>query len=186
MADVIYRTHDTLTGEMYVGAKRNYVAGKYFGTPCSKEARAIIKSRPETLLVEILETVFKDNILEREAYWQEYYNVVSDPMYWNRAISNKNWTTFGTTQTEEERKKKSESHKGKKFTPEHIAKIKAERNARINKPHTEERKRNITLALTGLRYPNRKKVSLEGRKNISDAQKRNWEKRKNVIPCQKF
>jgi len=199
--NVIYRTHDSLTGEMYIGSKKNYIHGKYFGSPRNKYAKEIIKTRPETLSVEILETVFDSNLLlEREYYWQELYDVVSNPLYWNRANAIIGFTTVGKKQDPHWIEKRAAKRRGYKHKPETIAKMKAAWSKIIRKPLSEEHKRNIGKAgmghksrprteeekahhsriMKGKKFPNRKPYAIteEHRKKLSIAIKAGWEKRK--------
>lgn len=158
---------------MYVGSKKNYIHGKYFGSPRNKRAKEIIKTRPETLSVEILETVHDYNLLlEREIYWQQLYDVVN----------------------------KVAKIKGRKHSSETIEKMRKSAKLIVHKPHTEEHKNNISKGLIGhksrprteeekthhsnvmkgKRFPNRKVyvITQEHRNNLSIAIKADWEKRK--------
>ena len=203
MLNVIYRTHDSITGEMYIGSKKNFVLGKYFGSPRNKRAIEIIKTRPETLIVEILETVNDYNLLlEREIYWQQLYDVVNNPLYWNRAIAKMGFTCAGSKQDADWLAKKSASLTGKKRSIETRMKMSASAKAVIRKPLSDDHKKNIGLAQIGLkhrprteeekthhsnvmkgkRFPNRKKAFFteEHRMNLKIAAKLDWEKRKQL------
>ena len=201
--NVIYRTHDSLTGEMYIGSKKNYIHGKYFGSPRNKRAIEIIKTRPETLSVEILETVHDYNLLlEREIYWQQLYDVVNNPLYWNRAIAKIGFTCAGNKQDADWIEKRAAKRRGYKHKPETIAKMKAAWSKIVRKPLSEEHKKNIGKAQIGMthrprteeekahhsqlmkgkRFPNRKVYAIteDHRKNLSIAIKADWEKRKQL------
>jgi hypothetical protein len=201
--NVIYRTHDSLTGEMYIGSKKNYIHGKYFGSPRNKRAIEIIKTRPETLSVEILETVHDYNLLlEREIYWQQLYDVVNNPLYWNRAIAKMGFTCAGSKQDADWIVRKTAKIKGRKHRPETIEKMRLSAKAVIRKPLSEEHKKNITKGLmghksrprtdeekahhsrimSGKKFPNRKPYAIteDHRNKLSIAIKADWEKRKQL------
>jgi len=203
--NVIYRTYDSLTDEMYIGSKKNYIHGKYFGSPRNKRAKEIIKTRPETLWVEVLETVQDcKSLIEREIYWQKIYDVVASPLYWNQVLAGKHFSSLNKKQDAELIAKRFAKIKGRKHRPETIEKMRRSAKAIIHKPLTEEHRKNITKGLMGhksrprteeekahhsrvmkgKKFPNRKKYIFteEHRESLRKSTKAAWDngKLKNV------
>jgi hypothetical protein len=192
---VIYRVVDTLTGEMYVGSKMNYVHGKYFGSTQLKRAKEIIKARPETLTVQILEIIADPSrLIQREIYWQEKFDVVNSKMYWNQTIAASGFSAFG---------RKDNYRLGKKHKPETIEKMKISASKVVHKPLTEQHRKNIGTSQIGMKrrprtneeksnhskimkgkkFHNRKQYiqTEEHKKNVSISVKHWWDERKKLM-----
>jgi group I intron endonuclease len=116
---VIYQTTNLINGKKYIGRdawnRSNYIGGG------KALKQAIKKYGKENFKKEILEYCnSKEELLEREAYWLKFYNVVEDSNYYNMTLSSKGWEKgmprpelIGRKHSEETRAKISQKGKGK-------------------------------------------------------------------------
>jgi group I intron endonuclease len=116
---VIYQTTNLINGKKYIGRdawnRSNYIGGG------KALKQAIKKYGKENFKKEILEYCnSKEELLEREAYWLKFYNVVEDSNYYNMTLSSKGWEKgmsrpelIGRKHSEETRAKISQNGKGK-------------------------------------------------------------------------
>ncbi len=115
--NIIYEIEDPITNKKYIGSKCNWKGeGSYLGSSTDEEMIAIKKDRPETLKFTILESNINKNVLkEREDYWQRKFNVVKDPLYWNkRYVSNWDFFMLGKKHSTETVEKIKEGNRGLK------------------------------------------------------------------------
>ena len=87
---VIYQTTNLINNKKYIGRdawnRSNYIGGG------KALKQAIKKYGKENFKKEILEYCnSKEELLEREAYWLKFYNVVEDSNYYNMTLSSKGW-----------------------------------------------------------------------------------------------
>ena len=109
MSGIIYKFENIINGKVYIG--QTVRPKKRYWEHCSgKEdsliSKAIQKYGIENFKYEVLETVDKEHLNDREIYWIEYYN----------SVENGYNLTYGGNQniifSENTRKKMSESHTG--------------------------------------------------------------------------
>ena len=116
---IIYQTTNLINSKKYIGRdawnRPNYLGG---GRALKD---AIKKYGKKNFKKEILEYCnSKEELLEREAYWLKFYNVVEDSNFYNMTLSSKGWEKgmsrpelIGRKHSEETRAKISQSGKGK-------------------------------------------------------------------------
>jgi group I intron endonuclease len=116
---VIYQTTNLINGKKYIGRdawdRPNYIGGG------KALKQAIQKHGRENFKKEILEYCStKEELLEREAYWLKFYNVVENPDFYNMTLSSKGWEKgmarpelIGRKHSEETRALISKNGKGK-------------------------------------------------------------------------
>ena len=148
---IIYQTTNLINGKKYIGRdawnRPNYLGG---GRALKN---AIKKYGKENFKKEILEYCnSKEELLDREAYWLKFYNVVEDPNFYNMTLSSKGWEKgmsrpelIGRKHSEETRLKLRDSHKGKKQTKQTIEKRVSKL---IGKKRNEEQKQNLSKRKT--------------------------------------
>ena len=124
--NIVYEIFDPITNKKYIGSKKSYKGkGTYLGSSTDKEMILIKKERPETLILTILEdNILEENLRDREEWWQRKFNVVPDPMYWNKRYAN-SWdlSMLGRSHSTETREKISKSQKGKIISKEQREKM---------------------------------------------------------------
>lgn len=157
MIGFIYITTNKITGERYLG-KRVYKPGweRYLGS--SKELKEDIKKLGRNNFIrEIIEECQTHNDLtKREIFYQIKYDVIHDPMWYNRCINNEKFNTYGLDYTPEHREKIGIKKRGKTYE-EMYGLEKAKKLKKMiseqwkNKPKTERQKKLIGNAQIGLR-----------------------------------
>ena len=121
---VIYQTTNLINDKKYIGKDINNNP-KYLGSGLDLK-KAIKKYGKENFKKEILEYCnSKEELLDREAYWLKFYNVVEDPNFYNMTLSSKGWEKgmsrpelIGRKHSEETRAKISQS--GKEIGRAHV------------------------------------------------------------------
>lgn len=165
------------SGRIYIGQSRNINKRfrQYKCMNCHTQTvlmNSFKKHGVDNHLFEVVEECLFENLNIRERYWQEYYNslaphglnsmltesndkprIVSD--YTSKKLSESKLGSknpmYGTTKSEEERKKLSEKFKGRVFTDEWKAKILASKiksgKHKHGKQMSEETKQMLKLAI---------------------------------------
>ena len=100
-------------GRIYIGQTTDIKTrwNKYKKLSCKDQPSlyaSLIKHKPENHIFEIIEECSEHNLDEREIYWGEYYDVLS-----NKHLNNRLGRGFGSYDSEETKIKKSECHKGR-------------------------------------------------------------------------
>ena len=116
---VIYQIRNLINNKKYIG-RDSWNRNRYFGGGKSIKS-ALKKYGKENFKKEIIEYCnSKEELLEREAYWLKFYNVVEDPNYYNMTLSSKGWEKgmsrpelVGRKHSEETRALISKNGKGK-------------------------------------------------------------------------
>ena len=116
---IIYITRNLINGKKYIG-KDSHNNPEYLGSGALLLEDIKIHGR-ENFKKEILEYCStKEELLEREAYWLKFYNVVENPDFYNMTLSSKGWEKgmarpelIGRKHSEETRAKISQNGKGK-------------------------------------------------------------------------
>ena len=141
----IYRIVNTVNGRVYVGSasclggrrKAHEYRLKAGNHHSIKLQRAWNKYGESAFVFEVIEQVSGEaSLLEREQHWIDHYDAAKVG-YNVAAVAGR---TVGIVWTEEQKRKASESKKGVKKSPEHVAKMSA---VRIGKTHSEETRRKI-------------------------------------------
>jgi len=155
---IIYKTTNLVNGKQYIG-RDSHNNPNYLGSgPLLK--KAIKKYGKENFKKEVIEECSSfEQMVEREEYWLNYYEVGNNPMFYNlqnsgkgvRLIGEKN-PMFGKKHSDESKKKISEERKGKSF---------GEKNPMFGKEHSIETRQKISKSSFG------KKMSIETRNKIS-------------------
>ncbi len=115
--NIVYQVEDPITNKKYIGSKCNWKGeGSYLGSSTDEEMIKIKKDRPETLKFTILESnINKTELKKREDYWQRKFNVVENPLYWNkRYVSNWDFFMLGKNHSAETIEKIRKGNKGLK------------------------------------------------------------------------
>lgn len=148
----IYKRKIVETGKYYIG-KHKGGDKYYYGS--GKDYKADLKKYKniETEILEYVEDISKLN--EREIYWLEYFEVVNNPLFYNK--TNKSYGP--TSQTEQWKQEQSERMKGKSTTQGKTWKVKDTsnmigggskgKNWKWKKESTQERNQNISNTLKG-------------------------------------
>jgi group I intron endonuclease len=128
-------------GRIYIGQTTNHLVrwNKYKKLQCKDQPsiyNSLLKYTPENHIFEMVEECDVNELDDREIYWGKFYDVLS-----NGHLNNRLGRGFGAYDSEETKKKKSESHKGK---PKYWLQ---------GKPLSEEHKEKIRIAKTGQKYP---------------------------------
>lgn len=137
------------SGKIYIGSSSNFVKRvSYYKNLCCKGQNKLYNSLKkygyDNHIVEIIEEPTLDTMLQREAYWGEYYDVLS-----SKGL-NCNLPKYGDTYksvSEETVLKISKAQKGRKLSEEHIKKLK---EAHINRlPPSKESREKTRESLIG-------------------------------------
>jgi group I intron endonuclease len=129
------------TGRIYIGQTTNHIVrwNKYMKLQCKDQPslyNSLLKHTPNNHTFEMIEECNVDELDNREIHWGEFYNVLS-----NSHLNNRLGRGFGAYDSDETKRKKSESHKGKS-------------NYWLkDKPLSEEHKEKIRIAKIGQKYP---------------------------------
>lgn len=169
----IYETTNLINGKKYIGQKKydnNRMWPSYLGSGTTLR-KAIKKYGKENFKRIILaEAYSKEELDQLEIYYIAKFNAVKSRLYYNLAYGGD-----GGSQTEESRKKISNSLKGRKMNPEAVEKS---RKSRIGLKVSEETKQKISKTrkekkvAAGENHPNYgKHLSKETRERISKARK---------------
>jgi group I intron endonuclease len=124
-------------GRIYIGQTTNHKVrwGKYRKLHCKDQPslyKSLKKHGPENHIFEFIEECNVESLDEREIFWGNFYNVLS-----NKHLNNRLGRGFGSYDSDETRKKKSICHKGRS-------------NYWLKgKPLTEEHKNKISKSKTG-------------------------------------
>ena len=167
----IYRRQIIATKKFYIG-KHNGNNSKYYkgsGTDYLIDYKMYVKDSKLDLIEEILEYV-KDisKLNKKEEYWLKHFDVVNNPLYYNKTNKSRGWSIV----TEEQRKKLRIAHLGKKQSKESTQK---KSDKMIGKPkHSQESKNKIGLKNKhpkpdGFKEKCQKPKSKEHCKNLSKA-----------------
>lgn len=116
-------TTNLVNGKRYIGRKTSDVfVEDYFGSGCHLK-RALNKYGKENFKVELIEALdSKEESIEREQYWINYYNAVEDDSFYNHSPGgpNEGWEIGegNIAKTKYCRKLNSEKHTGKTYSKE--------------------------------------------------------------------
>ena len=164
----IYRRQIIATGKFYIGKHNgNNKCYKGSGVDYLSDYKKYVKNPQSDLIEEILEYVSDISKLnEREKYWLKCFDVVNNPLYYNRTNRSRGWSKV----TDEQKQKISKAKLGTKMSLESSDK---KREKMLGKSkHTEESKKKIGLKNKhpkpeGFKEKCQKPKSKEHCKNIS-------------------
>lgn len=178
----IYKILNKINGKLYIGSavnlslrwsqhKYNLIKNKHVNPHLQ---RSWNKHGENNFVFLIIEEITKENLVQREQYWIDFFNSSNDKTGYNirlNATSN-----VGLKWTEHHKKKISESKKGRKQSVEEIA-IRVAANT--GKKRTQEFKEKMSLLHKG------RVLSEEHKKKMSDAKKGKPSGRRNFDkwPC---
>lgn len=123
MYGYIYKTTNLVNGKIYIGQKHSsvFLEEQYLGS--SRRLRESIKHYgKENFKVELLEEIETKELMdEREIYWIKYYNSTNKEIGYNiseggnvnRTMIGENHPLYGKHQSEESKKKNSNSNSKK-------------------------------------------------------------------------
>lgn len=145
-----------------------YYIGKGKGRRAFRKEGRAIKTPPKERIL-----FLKTNLTEEQAFRHEIYMIA---LYGRKDIGTGILYNFtdggdgasGVKNSEETRKKKSQSHKGKKKSPEHRANIAKANTGKKRGPLSEEHKQKLSLAFKGKK---RKPFTEEHKENIRKAKR---------------
>ena len=141
----IYKLANIVNGKVYVGSAVNLGKRKEHHYACLRHnkhknerlQRSWNKHSEKSFEFSILEYVEdKNNLIEREQYWMDFYDVAGDDGY---NISPKAGSSLGVKHTAETRKRMSEVNMGKKLSPEHRKKISDGNKGRVFSADTRQK-----------------------------------------------
>jgi group I intron endonuclease len=180
---VIYKTTNLVNGKQYIG-KDTKNKPSYLGSGAILK-RAILKYGRENFKKEILESCSsKEELINREEYWLNYYNASNNPMFYNMhnhssggtGIRGEHHYMYGKHHSEETKRKMRESHVGhknhnygKKFSKETreklsqsmvLACVRGEKHHMFGKHQSDEVKEKLRKKHIG------KKLTPEHKRNI--------------------
>ena len=155
---VIYKTTNLVNGKQYIG-RDSHNNPNYLGSgPLLK--KAVKKYGKQNFKKEILEVCLShEELIEREEYWLNYYDVGNNPTFYNLQNSGKGVILmgnrnpfYGKTHSDETKRKISESRQG-------------EKNPNYGKKYSDELKQKISEGNKG------KIFSVESRRKMSESAK---------------
>jgi group I intron endonuclease len=128
-------------GRIYIGQTTNHIVrwNVYRKLQCKDQPslyNSLVKHTPDNHTFEMIEECEVHRLDEREIYWGVFYDVLS-----NLHLNNRLGRGFGSYDSEETKRKKSESKKGKS------------NHWLLGKPLSEEHKEKIRRAKLGQKYP---------------------------------
>lgn len=141
----IYKLTNTVNGKVYVGSAVNLGNRKENHYACLRNNKhknerlqhSWNKHGETSFEFSILEYVEdKNNLIEREQYWMDFYEVAGDDGY---NISPKAGSSLGVKHTAETRKRMSEANIGKKLSAEHCKKISEGNKGRVITAETRQK-----------------------------------------------
>jgi len=144
----IYKLTNTVNEKVYVGSAVNLGNRKENHYACLRNNKhkngrlqhSWNKHGEASFEFSILEYVEdKNNLIEREQFWMDFYDVVGDNGY---NISPKAGSSLGVKHTAETRKRMSESRIGKKLSIEHCKKISEGNIGRVVTAETRQKSSN--------------------------------------------
>lgn len=141
----IYKLTNIVNGKVYVGSAVNLGRRKEHHYACLRNNKhknerlqhSWNKHGEVSFEFSILEYVEdKNNLIEREQYWMDFYEVAGDNGY---NISPKAGSSLGVKHTAETRKRMSEANIGKKLSAEHCKKISEGNKGRVITAETRQK-----------------------------------------------
>jgi group I intron endonuclease len=162
---VIYKTTNLVNGKQYIGRDKHNNPNYLGSGPLLK--KAIKKYGKENFKKEIIEECSSfEQMVEREEYWLNYYDVGNNPSFYNRHNFSCGGATYGMTgkkHSEGHKKRISESLMGRKLSDETKKKMGLSKRGRIV---SDETKKKMSQSKIGKqRHPR----SEEHRKKLSEA-----------------
>lgn len=151
-AAFLYRWTNKATGMWYVGCRTAKGCFPDDGYICSsKHLKPLIEANPYDWEREVLMYGGSEYVREIEAKFLQYLDAKADTTSYNRHNGDMKFHTIGATLTEEQRRKKSESSKGRVVSEETKEKLRQKRmgadNPFYGKQHTPEHMDKIKAAL---------------------------------------
>ena len=152
-AAFLYRWTNTDTGMWYVGCRTAKNCSPSDGYICSsKHVKPLIEESPNSWNREILMFGESKYVREIEAKFLQCVNAKNDDMSYNKHNGDMRFHTIGTTLTEDQRRKRSESLKGRVVSEDTKEKLRQKRmgadNPFYGKQHTPEHMEKIKAALS--------------------------------------
>lgn len=189
---IIYKITNLINGKIYIGQYSGKDFESYWGSGLLLK-KAIKKYGKENFKKEIIEICESKQILnEKEVYWISFYNSIDSKIGYNIHKGGQGGSQpiqgrtslegyilrygeeIGKIKYEENRRLNSKTHKGHKVSDEQKKKQSISTKGIKRKPHSEQRKQNISKSKLG------KPSKLKGKKRSEESKQKNRKSAKRI------